>query len=71
MLFCDGEKPPKLRKFSPNEKDNSFGHSAKEARYLSRFRLALGKMSNKDRKLLLQITAEIAIRASIAGRSAN
>jgi transcriptional regulator with XRE-family HTH domain len=67
MLFCDGEEPPKLRKFKANGKDDSFGRSAKETSYLSRFRLALGNMSNKDRKLLLHIAARMAKRASIGG----
>jgi transcriptional regulator with XRE-family HTH domain len=63
QLFYDGEEPPKLLNV-PKQKydDNLWGSSGKDARFLSKLRRFLGKASEKDRKLILHMAQNMAIR---------
>jgi len=61
-LFYDGEKPPKLPNL-PNrrtEADLLWGSSGNEARLLVGFRLALGRMEESNRQLLLHMVQKMA-----------
>src|SRR5216683_1192124 len=61
QLFYEGEEPPKL----PNlvrENDAMWGHSGRDARYLSTLRVALARMHTEDRRLLLYMTQLLASR---------
>jgi transcriptional regulator with XRE-family HTH domain len=64
QLFYDGEEPPKkpnlLKANSSNE--SAWGSSGKDARFLSQLRRLLGKASEQDRKLILQMVQKMAIR---------
>ncbi len=62
QLFYDGdEKPPKLAAL-PKRKgdDTAWGHSGKDARFLSRFRRLLSRMDAQDTKLLLLTAQQMA-----------
>jgi len=61
-LFYDGEAPPKLENL-PKRKtadDIAWGSSGKDARFLSNFRRALGRIEEKDRKLLMAFAQKVA-----------
>ena len=63
QLFYEGEEPPNvptlLRQKSPKDAWGSFG---KDARYMERLRLALGKTEEQDRKLVMHIAQKMARR---------
>lgn len=68
QLFYDGEEPPKtpaLRR-SKAEDDAAWGHSGKHARILHQFRRFLGRMNEKDRKLLLSMAHKMGVRRRTA-----
>ena len=54
-LFYDGEAPPKLENLAKRKTpdDIAWESSGKEARFLTMFRRLLGRIEEKDRKLLL------------------
>jgi transcriptional regulator with XRE-family HTH domain len=61
-LFYDGEAPPKLEN-SPKRKtahEITWGSSGKDARFLSNFRKLLGRIEEKDRKLLMVFAQKVA-----------
>jgi transcriptional regulator with XRE-family HTH domain len=63
-LFYDGEAPPKLENF-PKRKtadEIAWGNSGKGARFLSNFRRLLGRVEDKDRKLLMSFAQKLASR---------
>ena len=63
-LFYDGEAPPKLDDL-PKRKtadDFAWGGSGKEARFLTKFRKLLGRIDEKDRKLLMAFTQKVAAK---------
>ena len=63
QLFYEGEEPPQvpnLLKRKPDE--NVWGNSGKDARFLGKLRRLLGKSSEEDRKLLLNMTQKMAGR---------
>ncbi len=64
QLFYDGEEPPtlpNLLKQKPAHED-TWGSSGKDARFLSQLRRLLGKASEQDRKLILQMAQKMTIR---------
>jgi hypothetical protein len=67
-LFYDGEAPPKLENLAKRKTpdDIAWGSSGKEARFLTMFRRILGRIGEKDRKLLLAFAQKVA--AKRAGR---
>lgn len=64
QLFYDGEEPPLVPRLltqnSPSE--DAWGSSGKEARYLNKLRRFLGKSSENDRKLVMQMAQKMALR---------
>jgi len=61
-LFYEGDAPPKLENL-PKRKTadaSAWGNSGKDARYLSNFRRLLGRIEEKDRKLLLAFAQKLA-----------
>ena len=72
-FFYDGAAPPKLENL-PKRKtadDITWGRSGKDARHLSNFRRFLGRVEERDRKLLMLLAQKSASkrngRRSIAG----
>ncbi len=64
QLFYEGEQspePPRLAKRKTRE-EVAFGSSRKEARYLSKFRRLLARMSESHRCLLLHLARKMARR---------
>ena len=64
-LFYDGETPPKLENL-PKRKtadEIAWGSSGKDARFLTNFRRLLGRIEEKDRKLLLAFAQKLASKA--------
>ena len=61
-LFYDGEAPPKLDNIAKRKTadDIAWGSSGKEARFLTMFRRLLGRIEEKDRKLLLAFAQKVA-----------
>jgi transcriptional regulator with XRE-family HTH domain len=62
QLFYDGEEPVALPKL-PKRKgavQGAWGDSRKDARVLGRFRALLGRMKDRDRKLLLHMAQQMA-----------
>lgn len=61
-LFYDGEAPPKLDNIARRKTadDIAWGSSGKEARFLTMFRRLLGRIEEKDRKLLLAFAQKVA-----------
>ena len=65
-LFYDGEAPPKLENL-PKRKtadEIAWGSCVKDARYLSNFRRLLGRVEEKDRKLLLVFAQKLASKSN-------
>ena len=61
-LFYDGEAPPKLGNL-PKRKtagDIAWGSSGKDARFLSNIQRFLGRVEEKDRKLLMSFAQKLA-----------
>jgi transcriptional regulator with XRE-family HTH domain len=61
-LVYEGQEPPALPDLPPPEA-SARGFSRKDARVLKRFRSALGKMTDRDRKLLLAMAQKMAQRS--------
>ena len=64
QLFYEGEEPPKvpnLLKGNPSRED-AWGSSGKDARYLSKLRRLLGKSDEQHRKLILLMAQKMALR---------
>ena len=61
-LFYDGEAPPKVDNIAKRKTadDIAWGSSGKEARFLTMFRRLLGRIEEKDRKLLLAFAQKVA-----------
>jgi transcriptional regulator with XRE-family HTH domain len=60
-LFYDGDAPPKLENL-PKRKtadEIAWGSSGKDARFLSNFRRLLGRIEEKDRKLLMAFAQKV------------
>lgn len=63
-LFYDGEVPPKLENL-PKRKtadEIAWGSSGKNARFVTNFRRLLGRVEEKDRKLLVAFAQRLAAR---------
>ena len=70
-LFYDGEKPPPLPTL-PNRRTSAefaWGSSAKDGRYLMKFRQQLSRMDEADRRLLLFMAQKMS--RQVAGRQAG
>jgi len=65
QLFYDGESPPKPRDPATDRSHDMlpWGASGKQARMLHNLRRALGKMDERNRKLLLSVAREMAARS--------
>ncbi len=64
QLFYEGNQPPELPnllKRKSSDKDG-WGSSGKDARFLSKLRRSLGKASEQDRKLVLQMAQKMVLR---------
>lgn len=61
-LFYDGDAPPKLDNLAKRKTadDIAWGSSGKDARFLTMFRKLLGRIEEKDRKLLLAFAQKVA-----------
>ena len=68
QMFYDGEEPPVLPKLPRRRSadDIIWGSAGKDARTLTRFRRLLGKIDDKDRKLLFFMAQKLARRAAAA-----
>ncbi len=66
QMFYDGEQPPVLPKLPRRRSadDIIWGSAGKDARTLTRFRRLLGKIDDKDRKLLFFMAQKLARRAA-------
>ncbi|HVN08075.1 MAG TPA: helix-turn-helix transcriptional regulator [Patescibacteria group bacterium] len=66
QMFYDGEQPPVLPKLPRRRSgdDIVWGSVGKDARTLTRFRRLLGKIDDKDRKLLFFMAQKLARRAN-------
>ncbi|HUJ41867.1 MAG TPA: helix-turn-helix transcriptional regulator [Candidatus Acidoferrales bacterium] len=66
QMFYDGEQPPVLPKLPRRRSgdDIVWGTAGKDARTLTRFRRLLGKIDDKDRKLLFFMAQKLARRAN-------
>ncbi len=64
LFFYEGEEPPKLPNFRKRKSsdDIAWGSSGKEARYLNKLRRLLGKIVERDRKLILHRAQKMANR---------
>ncbi len=64
QFFYDGEEPPKVPNLfkGSSSREDAWGSSGKDARYLSKLRRLLGKSDEQDRKLLLHVVQKMAIR---------
>jgi transcriptional regulator with XRE-family HTH domain len=64
QLFYDGEEPPEMPKLPRRRSgdDIVWGAVGKDARTLTRFRRLLGKIDDKDRKLLFFMAQKLARR---------
>ena len=64
QLFYDGEEPPELPKLPRRRSSDDivWGTAGKDARTLTRFRRLLGKIDDKDRKLLFFMAQKLARR---------
>jgi transcriptional regulator with XRE-family HTH domain len=64
QLFYDGEEPPELPNLPKRKSadDIAWGSTGKEARFLGRFRRALGRIDEADRRLLFYMAQKMATR---------
>ncbi len=64
QLFYDGEEPPELPNLPKRKSsdDIAWGSAGKEARFLGRFRRALGRIDEADRRLLFYMAQKMATR---------
>jgi transcriptional regulator with XRE-family HTH domain len=67
QIFYDGEEPPKppnlLKRKAAD--DSMWGSSSKEARLVSKLQRLLGRIEEKDRKLLMSLTQKMAGRRNV------
>jgi transcriptional regulator with XRE-family HTH domain len=61
QLFYEGEEPPEPPNVGRGD-DAKWGHSGRDARYLSKLRGALARMHSEDRKLLLYMSQRVVSR---------
>ena len=64
QLFYDREEPPKLPNLPKRKSSDeiAWGSSGKDAQFLSKLRRLLGKASEKDRKIILLMAQNMALR---------
>jgi transcriptional regulator with XRE-family HTH domain len=62
QLFYDGEKPPQLPNLlkGKTSDDIVWGSKGKDAMYLHKLRKCLGKVEDKDRKILFSVAQKLA-----------
>lgn len=61
-LFYEGEKPPKILDLPKDDK--LFGSSGKDAAVLRKIRIALGKMSKSDIRIIVPMAQKMAQKAN-------
>jgi transcriptional regulator with XRE-family HTH domain len=71
QVLYEGEEPPKPLKVSETADDELWGNSRGEAAALNRLRLALKKMDEGARKVLLSLAARMATRSRRAAAAAK
>ena len=72
QLFYDGDKPPKpLNVMKGIAGASEWGESGKDQKLLNRFRVFLGKASERDRKTLLYMAQKMARPVSGGRKSAS
>jgi len=64
QLFYEGNQPPELPNLLKRKSSDKggWGSSGKDARFLSKLRRSLGKASEQDRKLVLQMAQKMVLR---------
>src|SRR5689334_17301971 len=62
QLFHDGEEPPEVPNLlkRTSSREDAWGSSGKDARYLSKLRRLLGKTNTEDRKIILLMAQKMA-----------
>jgi hypothetical protein len=67
QIFYEGEEPPKLSALPEGFVGNNgeWGASGYPSRYLQRLRHLLGRLSERDRKLLCDLTLQLVRRKKI------
>jgi transcriptional regulator with XRE-family HTH domain len=71
QILYEGEEPPKPLKVKGTADEEMWGNSGKEAAALNRLRLALKKMDEDGRKVLLSLAARMATRSRRAAAAAK
>jgi transcriptional regulator with XRE-family HTH domain len=63
-FFYDGEEPlqPPLLPKRKKSDENAWGSSGEDAQFLNKLRRLLSKVSEQDRRLILQVVQKMAIR---------
>jgi hypothetical protein len=61
QLFCDGEKPPEPPPITTERTRSVWGSGGKDARFLRKLEGLLGKMNERDRRLLLGVAQKAAL----------
>jgi transcriptional regulator with XRE-family HTH domain len=64
QLFYEGEEPPKVPNLlkGTSSKEDGWGSSGKDARFLGKLRRLLSKANEQDRKLILHMAQKMAVR---------
>jgi hypothetical protein len=64
QLFYDGDEPPKLLKLPKRKSSDeiAWGSSGEDTRYLNKLRRLLGKSSEEDRRIILLMAQNMALR---------
>jgi len=64
QLFYEGEEPPKVPSLlkGNSAREEAWGSSGQDARFLSKLRRHLGKANEQDRKLILHMAQKMALR---------
>jgi transcriptional regulator with XRE-family HTH domain len=71
QILYEGEEPPKPLKVSVTADEEMWGNSRGEAAALNRLRLALKKMDEDGRKVLLSLATRMATRSRRAAAAAK
>lgn len=59
QLMYDGEEPPALRSDGRVARTDEWGYAGKDARFLNKLCQSLAKMSERDRKVLLNLAGKM------------
>jgi len=61
QIFYEGEEPPKLPDPPKTAAEMAWGNFGKDAHFLNRLRSFLGRVEDRDRKLLLSMAQKMAV----------